>query len=62
MAKLPVVRLLAGLALIGSHPPHIIGADAVVERVRQVAESKQYRDNPVLATIKVLAATGALVE
>lgn len=47
---------------IGGCPLQVIGADAVVERVRQVALSKQYRDNPVLATLKVLAATGALAE
>ncbi len=47
---------------IGGCPLQVVGADAVVERVRQVARSKQYRDNPVLATMKVLAATGVLAE
>ena len=47
---------------IGGCPLQVVGANVVVERVRQVALSKQYRDNPVLATMKVLAATGALAE
>ncbi|MFZ2963444.1 MAG: hypothetical protein WA006_02030 [Rhodoglobus sp.] len=38
----------------------VIGAGEVVEVVREVARSKQYRDNAVLATLKVLDATGAL--
>jgi hypothetical protein len=35
-------------------------ASEVVAIVREVALSKQYRDNPVLATLKVLDATGSL--
>jgi len=56
------IRDWAASQKIGGCPLQVIGADAVVERVRQVAQSKQYRDNPVLATMKVLAATGALAE
>ncbi|MBU3995408.1 MAG: hypothetical protein KKF42_06470 [Actinobacteria bacterium] len=41
-------------------PLAVVGADEVVEKVREVARSKQYRDHPVLATLKVLEATGAM--
>ena len=39
---------------VGTGPIKVIGLDEVVARVRQEAESKQYRDNPVLVTLKVL--------
>ena len=32
----------------------------VIDRVREAAASKTYRDNPVLVTMKVLAAAGLL--
>lgn len=46
--------------IAGSGPITVIGAPAVVDAVRTVASSKQYRDDAVLATIKVLEAAGAL--
>lgn len=55
------VRKWAAEQAIGAGPLTVIGADEVVAVVRKVAARKQYRDNPVLATMKVLAATGALV-
>lgn len=54
------VREWAAEQIIGACPLAIVGADQVVAVVREVAASKQYRDNPVLATMKVLAATGVL--
>ncbi len=46
--------------MVGAGPIVVIGAKEVVETVREVARSKQYRDNAVLATLKVLDAAGAL--
>lgn len=46
----------------GAGPIRVIGAQEVVEVVRKVASSRQYRDNAVLATIKVLEVAGALVK
>lgn len=54
------VRDWAARQIIGSGPLIVIGADDVVSIVRKVATRKQYRDNAVLATLKVLAATGEL--
>ena len=48
--------------IVGFGPIQVIGADEVVTVVRQVASSKQYRDNAVLATIKVLEAAGVLTK
>lgn len=45
---------------VGAGPVVVVNALDVVRAVRHVASSKQYRDNPVLATLKVLEATGAL--
>ena len=38
----------------------IYGLDEVVGAVREAAEHKQYRDDPVLVTMKVLAAARML--
>jgi hypothetical protein len=46
--------------IVGRGPITVIGASEVVKIVREVARSKQYRDNAVLATLKVLDAAGAL--
>lgn len=54
------VRDWAAQQIIGSGPLGVIGAEEVVAIVRQVAARTQYRDNAVLATMKVLAAAGAL--
>lgn len=45
---------------VGAGPIAVIGASEVVEIVRRVARSTQYRDNAVLATLKVLDAADAL--
>lgn len=44
----------------GGSPVWIYDARNVVETVHTAAESKQYRDSPVLATLKVLDATRSL--
>jgi hypothetical protein len=45
---------------VGAGPIEVIGLDEVVARVRAAAAHKQYRDNPVLVTMKVLEAAGLL--
>lgn len=47
--------------VIGGAPLRVIGADEVMATVREVARNAQYCDNPVLKTLKVLEATGSLV-
>lgn len=54
------VRAWCAEQLVGAGPITVVGASEVVEVVRKVARSKQYRDNAVLATLKVLDAAGAL--
>lgn len=44
---------------VGHGPIRVIGAAEVVEKVRRVAARSEYRDNAVLATLKVLEAAGA---
>ncbi len=44
----------------GSGPIEVFGLDEVVGKVRAAAAHKQYRDNPVLVTMKVLEAAGLL--
>lgn len=43
-------------------PSRSLVSDQVVGKVRTAAAHKQYRDNPVLVTLKVLQAAGQLVE
>ena len=45
---------------VGAGPIAVFGAKEVVDLVREVARSKQYRDNAVLATLKLLDAAEAL--
>lgn len=47
--------------IVGGGPIRVVDAHEVVAAVRQLAISKQYRDSAVLATMKVLAATGNLL-
>ena len=54
------VREWATSQIVGGAPIRVVGAQEVVETVREVAASKTYRDHPVLATIKVLEVTGSL--
>ena len=44
----------------GAGPIGVFGLSDVVDRVRGIAAKKQYRDNPVLVTMKVLEAAGLL--
>lgn len=45
---------------VGAGPVAVVGAREVVDAVRAVASSKTYRDNAVLASLKLLDAAGAL--
>lgn len=45
---------------VGAGPIKVIGVDEVVARVRDVASSKQYRDNAALVAMKVMEAAGAV--
>jgi hypothetical protein len=54
------VREWASNTHVGSGPIQVYNLQQVVENVRAVASSTQYRDNAVLVTIKVLEAAGAL--
>ena len=55
------IREWAKSQIIGSGPLQVYDAKHVVAKVREAAKSQQYRDSAVLATLKVLDATGALV-
>lgn len=54
------VREWCAQQVVGAGPIAVVGAAEVVEIVRRMAGSKQYRDNAVLATLKVLDAAGVL--
>lgn len=54
------IRGWAANQRFGGHSLRVVDANEVVAEVRETARSKQYRDNPVLATIKVLESTNSL--
>lgn len=54
------IRDWAATTVVGSGPIRIVGVDEVVDVVRRVAVSKQYRDAPALVALKVLDAAGHL--
>lgn len=54
------IRAWAETQLAGGGPIEIYSATDVIGKVREEANRKQYRDDPVLATIKVLESTGQL--
>jgi len=56
------VRAWARRTRAGGGPIRVFGLSDVVGSVRQVASHTQYRDNPVIVTIKVLQAAGMLTE
>lgn len=55
------VREWCATQSVGSGAIQVIGASQVVDIVRGIASNSQYRDSAVLATIKVLEATGKIV-
>jgi hypothetical protein len=56
------IREWAANQRAGAGPIKVFGLDDVVGQVRAAASHKQYRDNPVLVTMKVLEAAGMLTE
>jgi hypothetical protein len=56
----PEVRQWCATQVVGSGPITVVGAAEVVKTVRTVAQSRQYRDDAVLATLKLLDVAGAL--
>lgn len=54
------IRAWAAQQTVGGGPVAVHDAASVVSVVRGAAASKQYRDSAVLATLKVLDATGSL--
>jgi hypothetical protein len=55
------VRDWAAATVVGAGPIRVVGVTEVVEVVRRVASSKQYRDDAALVALKVLDAAGHLV-
>jgi hypothetical protein len=54
------VREWASKQRAGGGPIQVLSVNEVVDRVREAASHKQYRDNAVLVTMKVLEAAGLL--
>ncbi len=54
------IREWCGTQHAGAGRIEVFGVEQVVEAVRESAALKQYRDNPVLVTMKVLQAAGLL--
>jgi hypothetical protein len=54
------IREWCASTVIGGGPIKVYGVAEVAARARQVANTKQYRDNPALVAIKVLDAAGML--
>jgi hypothetical protein len=54
------IREWCAQQVVGAGPIRVIGVNEVVAQVGTVASSKQYRDNAVLVTMKVLEAAGVL--
>lgn len=54
------IRAWCAGQVVGAGPIEVMGAADVVKKVIAAAAAKQYRDNPVLVTMKVLEAAGVL--
>jgi hypothetical protein len=54
------VRDWCAVTVVGGGPIKVYGVTEVAARAREVASTKQYRDNPALVAIKVLDAAGML--
>lgn len=54
------IRDWCAATVIGGGPIKVYGVAEVAARAREVAKTKQYRDNPALVAIKVLDAAGML--
>jgi hypothetical protein len=47
---------------VGGGPIDVFGPHEVAEQITLAAQHSQYRDHPVLATVKLLTATGRLAQ
>jgi hypothetical protein len=56
------IRAWAKTERVGGGPIRVFGLSDVVGSVREAASHKQYRDNPILVTMKVLEAAGMLTQ
>lgn len=56
----PRIREWCASVHAGAGPITVVGLDEVVAQVRKAASKKQYRDNPVLVSMKVLQTAGLL--
>jgi len=56
----PRIREWCASIKAGAGPIEVVGIEEVVAEVRKAASRKQYRDNPVLVSMKVLQAAGLL--
>ncbi len=54
------IRSWSAAQHVGVGPIKVIAVDEVVGLVREVASSKQYRDNAALVAMKVMEAAGVL--
>lgn len=54
------IRAWCARQTVGAGPIQVVGVADVVEKVTAAAAVKQYRDNPVLVTMKVLEAASVL--
>jgi hypothetical protein len=54
------IRKWAKRQRVGAGSIQVYGLDQIVGKVREAAAKKQYRDNPVLATLKAIEATHEL--
>jgi hypothetical protein len=59
-AHAELVRRWCSEQRVGGGPIKVVGVEQVVDQAREVAASKQYRDNAALVAMKVLDAAGAL--
>lgn len=55
-----IIREWCGRTVIGGGAIEVFGVAEVVRQARSAAASRQYRDNPVLVTMKVLQAAGLI--
>ncbi|MBN2176028.1 MAG: hypothetical protein JW722_00020 [Demequinaceae bacterium] len=54
------IREWCATQVVGASSIKVFSADEVVDAVRPLADQRQYRDNPVIVSMKVLLAAGAL--
>lgn len=56
------IRDWCATTVVGGGPVEVLGPNEVAEQITSAAQHTQYRDNPILTTIKLLTASGRLTE